>query len=256
MLSRPVPFILLALGCLTAAGGGAYLATRHNAADPAVAATMPATVPEAVSRPATETATPQAVSETEAAVTPEKADQPAAEAPATVANAERPVRARQRRAEPKPAPSRRADPPAKAGRPNHPDDERPTGRGSRAACRAAAGGAGRGRAGQGGAAAATSAGVRGSDRPGICRDRAPARDVDLQRTGAGRGSGRGARLARRHGRRPRRHSGRDAGTRERHDGRTRWETQGAGAPRDPLSHARARRRQPDADAYRADLPGG
>ena len=113
MLSRPVPFILLALGCLTAAGGGAYLATRHNAADPAVAATMPATVPEAVSRPATETATPPAVSETEAAVTPEKADQPAAEAPATVANAERPVRARQRRAEPKPAPSRRADPPAK-----------------------------------------------------------------------------------------------------------------------------------------------
>ena len=33
MFSRPLAFVLLALGCVTAAAGGAYVATRHNGND-------------------------------------------------------------------------------------------------------------------------------------------------------------------------------------------------------------------------------
>jgi type IV secretory pathway VirB10-like protein len=64
MFSKPLAFALLAVGCLTAAAGGAYVATRHNTADVAVAA-PPATTPPP---PAAEA--PGAVAETEAAVTP------------------------------------------------------------------------------------------------------------------------------------------------------------------------------------------
>ena len=77
MLSKPLAFLLLALGCLTAAGGGAYLATRHNSADLAVApapaaATAPASQPSA-----------KPVAETEAAVSAAKPDpQPVASATA------------------------------------------------------------------------------------------------------------------------------------------------------------------------------
>ena len=49
MFSKPLAFVLLALGCVTAAAGGAYLASRHNAAEsaaisnPAPATSQPGT---------------------------------------------------------------------------------------------------------------------------------------------------------------------------------------------------------------------
>jgi hypothetical protein len=76
MFSRPLAFVLLALGCLTAAAGGAYVATRHNSTDPApaaVAAAPPSAVAPAVSaQPAS-----QPVAETEAAVTAKAEREPA-----------------------------------------------------------------------------------------------------------------------------------------------------------------------------------
>lgn len=83
MFSKPLAFVLLALGCLTAAAGGAYMATRHNMSD----LSAPPTVSEhaaLASRPAAQpVATPShAVAETEAAVT-----SPAAEPPAPAAEA-------------------------------------------------------------------------------------------------------------------------------------------------------------------------
>ena len=83
MFSKPLAFVLLALGCLTAAAGGAYMATRHNMSDlsarpvvsePAALASRTAAQPVA--------APSHAVAETEAAVTP-----PAAEPPAPAAEA-------------------------------------------------------------------------------------------------------------------------------------------------------------------------
>ena len=87
MFSKPAAFVLLALGCLTAAAGGAYVATRHNLSDaaavsarsattgsPAALVTLPAAEPASASRP---------VAETEAAVTPKEpvpAPRPTAEA--------------------------------------------------------------------------------------------------------------------------------------------------------------------------------
>ena len=45
MFSRPLAFVLLALGCVTAAAGGAYVANRHNSAEVAVStAAAPAAV--------------------------------------------------------------------------------------------------------------------------------------------------------------------------------------------------------------------
>jgi type IV secretory pathway VirB10-like protein len=73
MFSKPLAFGLLALGCLTAAAGGAYLATRHNTAE-----TLTGTQPAAsVSAPSSDPAA-QPVTETEAPVAAEK---PAPEAP-------------------------------------------------------------------------------------------------------------------------------------------------------------------------------
>jgi type IV secretory pathway VirB10-like protein len=66
MFSKPLAFALLALGCLTAAAGGAYVATRHNNADLATAA--PAASPAAQPSGAAATASP--VAETEATVSP------------------------------------------------------------------------------------------------------------------------------------------------------------------------------------------
>ncbi len=66
MFSKPLAFGLLALGCVTAAAGGAYVATRHNTAG--VAATP--TAPAAATAPAPATAQP--VAETEAPVAAEK----------------------------------------------------------------------------------------------------------------------------------------------------------------------------------------
>jgi hypothetical protein len=85
MFSKPLAFFLLALGCVTAAGGGAYLATRHNSADLAVTAS-PAAAP-AVSPAAATAAQPasQPVAETEAAVSAAK---PEAAVPSTPKKAE------------------------------------------------------------------------------------------------------------------------------------------------------------------------
>jgi type IV secretory pathway VirB10-like protein len=68
MFSKPLAFALLAAGCLTAAAGGAYVATRHNTADLTA-------VPAAATTQATPAAAPaesaaQPVAETEAPVTP------------------------------------------------------------------------------------------------------------------------------------------------------------------------------------------
>jgi hypothetical protein len=76
MFSKPLAFFLLALGCVTAAAGGAYLANRHNSADLAVAqapvaAAAPAAAP--TSQPSA-----QPVAETEAAVSAAKSDPPSA----------------------------------------------------------------------------------------------------------------------------------------------------------------------------------
>ena len=83
MFSRPLAFLLLGLGCVTAAAGGAYVAARHNAAETApIAATAPqATEPTAA---ASNPAAPQPVAETECAVTSASA------APAVPTSAERP----------------------------------------------------------------------------------------------------------------------------------------------------------------------
>ena len=82
MFSRPLAFVLLALGCVTAAAGGAYVATRHNSSDGiAATATAPATAPPTVTAAQSPT---QPVAETEAAVSSAKAEkpEPLAEAPA------------------------------------------------------------------------------------------------------------------------------------------------------------------------------
>lgn len=89
MFSRPLAFVLLALGCVTAAAGGAYVATRHNATDPGRMAPISAT---AGAQPVASRAEGQpasgAVAETEAAVTatnpagkPSKAEAEPAPAP-------------------------------------------------------------------------------------------------------------------------------------------------------------------------------
>jgi hypothetical protein len=67
MFSRPLAFALLAVGCLTAAAGGAYVATRHNTGDTA-AVPAAATAPAAAA--STTAGTPGPVAETEAAVSP------------------------------------------------------------------------------------------------------------------------------------------------------------------------------------------
>ena len=91
MFSRPLAFLLLGLGCVTAAAGGAYVAARHNAAETApIAATAPqATEPAAA---ASNPTTPQPVAETESAVTSPSAAPAAstAAAPAVPTSAERP----------------------------------------------------------------------------------------------------------------------------------------------------------------------
>ena len=83
MFSKPLAFVLLALGCLTAAAGGAYVASRHNANDAtSVSAPAPVTsqpVQAAAANPVTGT---QPVAETESPVT--SADH-AAPTPAPVA---------------------------------------------------------------------------------------------------------------------------------------------------------------------------
>jgi hypothetical protein len=75
MFSRPLAFVLLALACVTAAAGGAYVATRHNATDPGTMAPTRATAgaqPVATGAEAQPASRP--VAETEAAVTAAKTE--------------------------------------------------------------------------------------------------------------------------------------------------------------------------------------
>jgi type IV secretory pathway VirB10-like protein len=73
MFSKPLAFVVLALACLTAAAGGAYIATRRNLSEAAVTSTRTAAPGQAAlaapsgSQPAAPPS--QAVAETEAAVT-------------------------------------------------------------------------------------------------------------------------------------------------------------------------------------------
>ena len=104
MFSKPVAFVLLALGCLTAAAGGAYVATRHNLSD---ASARPAASPAALAAPAaspTSTPAPHAVAETEAPVSRAKRDVAAAaesSAPRSAARVSEPARVTEK---PKPTP--------------------------------------------------------------------------------------------------------------------------------------------------------
>ncbi len=86
MFSKPLAFLLLALGCVTAAAGGAYLASRHNASDPTtVSSPAASTAQPASSASAAEASPTQPVAETEAPVT--AANQPAAVPPPVVEKA-------------------------------------------------------------------------------------------------------------------------------------------------------------------------
>jgi hypothetical protein len=74
MFSKPLAFVVLALACLTAAAGGAYVAMRRNMTDVAVATARPASgAPQAaLASPSSGQPTgapPRAVAETEATVT-------------------------------------------------------------------------------------------------------------------------------------------------------------------------------------------
>ena len=89
MFSRPLAFLLLALACITAAAGGAYVATRRTVSDGPLATSTAAPAPAAAS---TKSAAPasQPVAETEAPVSaakaepaPEPAPKPAPVAPAS-----------------------------------------------------------------------------------------------------------------------------------------------------------------------------
>jgi hypothetical protein len=115
MSSKPLAVGLLAVGCVTAAAGGAYVAVRQNA-EPAAAA------PVAVA-PATAAPLERAVVETEAVVAPERplsalAAEPSVPAP-TPRSVSKPARPRSERTSSRPAapasrPERASAPPASA----------------------------------------------------------------------------------------------------------------------------------------------
>jgi hypothetical protein len=116
MFSRPLAFVLLALGCVTAAAGGAYVATRHNATDTVTTASPSAAGPQAVTSAAEAQPVSRPVAETEAAVTRPKADASPAPKPSKaeaepVAPARRPAAAAQKPAAPK-APDKLRNEPA------------------------------------------------------------------------------------------------------------------------------------------------
>jgi len=92
MLSKPLAFVLLALACITAAAGGAYVATRHNLSDGASTAThlTPNETPAALtgSANASPAAAPQPVAETEAVVSRKAEDEKPEQAKPDAAKAE------------------------------------------------------------------------------------------------------------------------------------------------------------------------
>ena len=107
MFSRPLAFVLLALGCVTAAAGGAYVATRHNGTD---AGTVVASAPATPSATVPATATPaqgasQPVAETEAAVSPKSDSSAVSKAQGTKAAADPAPAPAPRRQDPAPATS-------------------------------------------------------------------------------------------------------------------------------------------------------
>jgi hypothetical protein len=120
MFSRPLAFLLLALGVVTAAAGGAYVATRHNAAD-SMAVAAPIAAAPAPTTGSTAQPVSQAVAETEAAVSSAK---PSAEAPdPAVSAAKSPSPAPAPRREPAPV---RATPASKSARVEKPAPHRST----------------------------------------------------------------------------------------------------------------------------------
>jgi hypothetical protein len=109
MFSRPLAFLLLALGCVTAAAGGAYMATRQNATETVPAARAEAAVP--AGSPATGTPTAaaaQPVAETEAPVTSPKLAERPAEAEKPVRVTPPPAKPREKAAPKRPTPVSRS----------------------------------------------------------------------------------------------------------------------------------------------------
>lgn len=107
MFSRPLAFVLLALGCVTAAAGGAYVATRHNTTE-AIVSTAPGMTTAAATPPAAAAPTQpssQPVAETEAAVSGAKREASPARKAAKADTAPAPTPRRPDAAAQKPAPA-------------------------------------------------------------------------------------------------------------------------------------------------------
>ena len=109
MFSKPLAFLLLALGCVTAAAGGAYVATRQNAVESAPEQAV-APAPSTTATPEPVTPAPQAVAETEAPVSQKLAERPVVEPerPARVAPPVAKPRATETPKRPAPAPATRS----------------------------------------------------------------------------------------------------------------------------------------------------
>jgi hypothetical protein len=106
MFSRPLAFLLLALGCVTAAAGGAYMATRQNAASGPATVEAAAVEPAPATVPASTAAQP--VAETEAPVTNPTPEQPAVEAEKPARVTPPPARPREVPEPKRPAPTTRS----------------------------------------------------------------------------------------------------------------------------------------------------
>ena len=108
MFSKPLALLLLALGCLTAAAGGAYVATRHNATEAVASQLAAATTPLAPSKDIKDAAptvlSSRPVAETEAAVSGKKSEASAVLKAEKTELAPAPVPRRQEAVAPKPSP--------------------------------------------------------------------------------------------------------------------------------------------------------
>ena len=215
MFSRPLAFVLLALGCVTAAAGGAYLATRHNAAEshdhggprrPLAAATPGSTVGSAGQRARSRKPKPSvssAISVHRRRVESRAKTDPAPAPVAAAAGSRRPeARGFGARAGAAPRPERavrsRDGPLNGAGVAGQPAARTAGGRPSRRLLPPAPA-AGAGQARGAAARAAARAAVRGSDPALVLGDRPAAGNVAVVGARAPRRSRRSAGLARRHG---------------------------------------------------------
>jgi type IV secretory pathway VirB10-like protein len=98
MFSKPMGTVLLVLGCLTAAAGGAYVATRQNVSDSALTPrTVTATPAKAVAagRPVAETEAPVSSASPQAEAVPDAPETSAAASHTAAARAEAPVTRRE-----------------------------------------------------------------------------------------------------------------------------------------------------------------